>query len=70
MSEYIHGLVKKLKRHGNSKVLLIDRAICKMLNLTCETPLRLEIHDGKRLIVTPIREYEKGAPDAVSEQSS
>ncbi len=48
--------VKKLVKHGDSYVLVIDKPTRDMLRITPETPLDLKT-EGECLIVTPLRKH-------------
>lgn len=49
------ALIKTLIKHGTSRAIIIDRSILELLNIADQTPLQLDT-DGKRLIITPLRE--------------
>jgi len=49
------SLVKNLIKHGTSRAIIIDRPVLDLLSITDDTPLQVDT-DGKRLIVTPLRE--------------
>lgn len=51
-------MVKKIKKHGNSWVIVIERAILELLKINPETPLEIST-DGKSLIVTPLIDEKK-----------
>lgn len=46
-------MIKKLTRHGNSRAVVIDRAVLDLLKIDDETPLEITT-DGTRLIIEPI----------------
>jgi antitoxin component of MazEF toxin-antitoxin module len=48
-------MIKKLSKHGNSLVILIDKPILELLNLNEDTPLRIST-DGNNIIIQPIRD--------------
>ena len=48
-------MIKTLTKHGNSRALVIDKAILDLLNITDETPLEITT-DGKKLIIEPVKE--------------
>ena len=48
---------KKLVRHGNSRALVIDKAILELLKIDDDTELEV-VTDGRSLTITP-----SGAPD-------
>ena len=48
---------KKLVRHGNSRAIVIDKAILELLKIDDETLLELST-DGRSLRVTPVAEAE------------
>ena len=51
-------MIKKLSKYGNTKALVIDKPILKLLNINENT--RLEIStDGQSLIITPIQKGPK-----------
>lgn len=49
------ALVKTLIKHGTSKAVIIDKPVLDLLNIADDTPLQVDT-DGKRLIITPLRE--------------
>lgn len=51
-------MVKRLTKHGNSLALVIDRGVLDILDISAETPLSVTT-DGKRLIVSPIRDLKR-----------
>ncbi len=50
-------MIKRLKKHGNSLALVIDRAILDLLKIDPDTPLEIST-DGQVLIVSPVRDSE------------
>lgn len=46
---------KRLVKHGNSRALVIDKAILEVLNLADDDEVQISI-DGGQLIITPVRE--------------
>ena len=46
-------MIKKLRRHGNSLALVLDRPILELLNITPETPINITT-DGHNLILSPV----------------
>lgn len=61
---------KKLVQHGNSKALILDKPILKLLNIDEETILELKI-EGNSLIITPsskkLKDKEKIIQEAYEE---
>ena len=51
-------MIKKLTRHGNSRALVIDRAILELLKIDDDTPLEIST-DGSRLIIEPVPEGDR-----------
>jgi len=49
---------KKLVQHGNSKALILDKPILKLLNIDDETILEIKI-EGKSLVITPTKKKKK-----------
>ena len=49
-------MVKKLVRHGNSLALILDKSILDLINIDPELPLEVSTDDGKRLILSPVRD--------------
>ena len=45
---------KTLIKHGNSLVLVIDKPILELLQITADTPLELTTN-GDAILITPIR---------------
>lgn len=60
---------KKLVRHGNSRAIVIDKAILELLKIDDETELRMST-DGRSLKITPARDAADRAArlDALSER--
>jgi antitoxin component of MazEF toxin-antitoxin module len=46
-------MLKKLVRHGNSRAIVIDKAILELLKIDDETELGLST-DGRSLKITPV----------------
>jgi antitoxin MazE len=46
-------MIKTLTKCGNSRALVIDKAILDLLKITDETPLEIST-DGKKLMVVPM----------------
>ena len=53
-------MIKKLTRHGNSRALVIDRAVLDLLKIDDDTPLEIST-DGTRLIIEPVHEEDRRA---------
>ncbi len=51
-------IVKKLISHGNSKVLVVDRALLDLLDIKDETKVQITT-DGRSFTVAPIRSPEE-----------
>ena len=51
-------MVKHLTKHGNSLALVIDRGVLDILDISADPPLSVTT-DGKRLIVSPIRDLKR-----------
>lgn len=51
-------MIKKLTRHGNSRALVIDRAILELLKIDDDTSLEITT-DGTRLIINPVPEEDR-----------
>lgn len=51
---------KKLRRHGNSLALVIDKPILELLGITADTELEIST-DGESLVVTPAARRVPGA---------
>jgi antitoxin MazE len=45
---------KRLVKHGNSRALVIDKAILEVLNLSDDDEVQVSIN-GDQLIITPVR---------------
>ena len=50
-------MLKKLVKYGNSKALVLDRAILELLNIKEGGLLKLKT-DGKSLTITPVQSVE------------
>ncbi|MHB9134125.1 MAG: AbrB/MazE/SpoVT family DNA-binding domain-containing protein [Armatimonadota bacterium] len=46
-------MIKKLRRHGNSLAIVLDRPVLDLLNITADTPISITT-DGKSLILSPV----------------
>ena len=46
-------MVKTLQKHGNSRALVIDKALMEALGIEGDTPLQITV-SGNSLIVTPV----------------
>lgn len=46
-------MIKKLQKHGNSRALVIDKALMEALGIDDTTPLQISV-SGHSLIVTPV----------------
>jgi len=44
---------KKLVKHGNSRALVIDKAILELLNVDDDTDFEIQLH-GEGLTITPV----------------
>jgi len=53
-------MIKYLTRHGNSRAIVIDRAILELLKIDDDTPLEIST-DGQSLLVTPVRDKKRQA---------
>lgn len=51
-------MIKTLTKCGNSRALVIDKAILDLLNITDETPLEITT-DGRMLMITPTLDTER-----------
>jgi antitoxin component of MazEF toxin-antitoxin module len=51
-------MVTRLKRDGDSLVLVIDRPMLEQMQIDSDTPLDVSI-EGERLIVAPVRDEER-----------
>jgi len=51
-------MIKKLSKFGNSKALIIDKAILRLLNIDEETELEIQIK-GKSIVISPIKKGKK-----------
>ena len=51
-------MIKKLTKHGNSRALVIDRAILDLLKIDDDTPLDITT-DGQILIISPVRDAKR-----------
>ena len=49
---------KKLVKHGNSRAIVIDKAILELLKIDDETELELST-DGRSLAITPVGEADE-----------
>lgn len=46
-------MIRTLEKHGNSRALVLDKAILDLLNITADTLLQIEVSGGS-LIITPV----------------
>lgn len=46
-------MIKKLRRHGNSLALVLDKPVLDLLNITVDTPIAITT-DGHNLILSPV----------------
>jgi antitoxin component of MazEF toxin-antitoxin module len=46
-------MIKTLTKCGNSRALVIDKAVLDLLNITDDTPLEIST-DGKKLVIVPM----------------
>lgn len=53
-------MIKILTRHGNSRALVIDRAVLDLLKIDDDTQLEITT-DGTRLIIEPIQQDDRCA---------
>ena len=51
-------MIKKLTKHGNSLVLVIDRSILDLLKIDNDTPLEIST-DGSVLTISSVRDEER-----------
>jgi len=51
-------MIKKLSKHGNSYVLLIEKPIMDLLDIKPESELKI-ITDGCSLIITPVNDNKR-----------
>ena len=56
---------KKLSKHGNSFVVLIDKPILDLLNINEDTTLKIKT-DGKNIIIEPVNAAKKHTPGIIS----
>jgi antitoxin component of MazEF toxin-antitoxin module len=49
--------IKHLTRQGNSLAVIIDRPILDMLDITEQTPLKLNV-EGRKIVLEPVSEAE------------
>lgn len=47
-------MIKRLVKHGNSRALIIDRAVLDILHIDDDTELTVAM-EGKSLVITPSR---------------
>jgi len=50
---------KRLVKHGNSRALVIDKALLEVMNLADDDEVQISIN-GDQLIVTPVRGEDEG----------
>ncbi len=48
-------MIKKLKKHGNSLALVIERSVLDLLDINADTSLDITT-DGQILIISPIKD--------------
>jgi antitoxin MazE len=46
-------MIKKLTAHGNSRALIIEKAILDLLHITSKTSLEIST-DGKNIVISPV----------------
>ena len=51
-------MVKNLVRHGNSKAIVIEKAVLDLLKINDDTPLEV-ITNGSALVILPLRNETK-----------
>ena len=49
-------MIKQLTRTGNSLALVIDKPILELVNIDPDTPIEISTDDGKRLILSPVKD--------------
>jgi antitoxin component of MazEF toxin-antitoxin module len=47
-------VIKKLTKHGNSQVIVIDKPILELLGWDKDTVLKLSTPDGKRIVISKV----------------
>ena len=47
-------MIKRLTTHGNSRALVIEKAILDLLHITPRTSLEIST-DGKNIVISPVR---------------
>jgi antitoxin MazE len=52
-------MIKQLTRTGNSVALILDRPILDLVNIEPDMPVEISTDDGRRLIITPVRDNER-----------
>jgi antitoxin MazE len=58
-------MVKKLKKHGNSLALVIDKPVLDLLKIDADTPLEVTT-DGQSLVVSPADKKRKAKFEAAA----
>jgi antitoxin component of MazEF toxin-antitoxin module len=56
-------MIKMLSKHGNSRALVLDKAVLDLLNIDDDTPLEITT-DGTRLVVEPLRDQRRTEVEA------
>ena len=51
-------MIKNLVRHGNSKAIVIEKAVLDLLKIKDDTPLEV-ITNGSALVILPLRDETK-----------
>ncbi len=51
-------MIKKLSRQGNSSTLILDRTLMSLLDLNCDSEVKVTV-EGRKLIVEPLTEEER-----------
>ena len=52
-------MIKKLVRHGNSRALIIDKAILELIGANDDSEFTIATRDGRSLTITPVRSAEE-----------
>ena len=53
-------MIKKISKHGNSKAIIIEKALLEILNINESTDLEIST-DGTSLVITPIKKRSQRA---------
>lgn len=53
-------MVKKLKKHGNSLALVIEKPILDLIGAEADTPFEITT-DGRALVLTPVKSADRQA---------